>query len=580
MRGFSSGIAWLERQRWRWEAAALIVLVTALYGVRLTALPICGEEPRWACGAVQMWETGDWIVPRQQGNVFPERPPMSSWAMAIAALVRGAVDDMAVRLPSVLATVLTALVIYLYSQQFLSRGSAFLAAGMFATFGQVLQLGRMGESEALFTLFVSSSLLLWHSGCQRNWSPFLYWTLAYVLVALGALVKGIQAPVYFGCVTCVYLFFERRLRQWCSWSHVAGVAVGVTLVGIWQVPYLLATDWETVRATWFGLVKDRVGWQGLGRHLLSYPAETLVCLLPWSSLFLLALDREVRRALREMRPWMLFLGVSLAVTYPSVWWVAGARGRYYMPLYPCLAIVLGALVERAVQTAPGSVARRMLTHLARTFCIAAAVLAVIVAAALFLPGDIGSRLRQPVEFTVCFMAAACGAIAIVRWSARVADERHLRLAFAAAIGFVGLTYVGILLNVQSRDWNHPRPAVLAAKERLPDPEQLVSFGPVDHRFVYFYGHTIREAPWPDSPAELPPGITYFCFDRHLGDTPEVRLNGRGRQWSTTSGTLPFAWEEVAVVDCERRLRPRPHGVVVIGRILPQIVQQPSPEAAR
>ncbi len=78
---------------WReWEVAALLVLVGLTYFTRLGALPVCGEESRWATAAREMMASGDFIVPRQQGTVFPERPPLGSWAMALVGLFRGEVD--------------------------------------------------------------------------------------------------------------------------------------------------------------------------------------------------------------------------------------------------------------------------------------------------------------------------------------------------------------------------------------------------------------------------------------------------------------------------------------------------------
>ena len=68
----------------RWSdlgaVALLVVIVSTIYGARLGRQPIVGEESRWATGAREMLATGDWIVPRQQGVVFPERPPMTMWA--------------------------------------------------------------------------------------------------------------------------------------------------------------------------------------------------------------------------------------------------------------------------------------------------------------------------------------------------------------------------------------------------------------------------------------------------------------------------------------------------------------------
>ena len=52
------------------EVALLIVAVLAIYFSRLTALPIRGEELRRAMVVREILWTGDWIVPRQQGEPF------------------------------------------------------------------------------------------------------------------------------------------------------------------------------------------------------------------------------------------------------------------------------------------------------------------------------------------------------------------------------------------------------------------------------------------------------------------------------------------------------------------------------
>ncbi len=147
-----------------WELVALGLLVLGVYFSRLTALAICGEESRWANAAREMIATGDWIMPRQQGALFAERPPLGSWAMVLVGLARGEVDLVAVRLPSVLATLLLTWLIYGYVRRWATRFAALAAAAAYATSVQVMQLGRLGESEALFALFVGGSLLVWHAG--------------------------------------------------------------------------------------------------------------------------------------------------------------------------------------------------------------------------------------------------------------------------------------------------------------------------------------------------------------------------------------------------------------------------------
>ena len=117
------------RSWWReWEACALGLLVVTIYFTRLTALPVCGEESRWASAAREMIASGDWIVPRQQGTIFPERPPMTSWAMGLVGLARHAVDLTAIRLPSIAAILILTWLIYAYARAWMSRLGSFASA--------------------------------------------------------------------------------------------------------------------------------------------------------------------------------------------------------------------------------------------------------------------------------------------------------------------------------------------------------------------------------------------------------------------------------------------------------------------
>ena len=533
------------------EMAVLALLVGLCYLVRLAALPIAGEEGRWARGATQMIETGDWVVLRQQGQIFPERPPMSSWAMAAAGLWRGRVDDIAVRLPSVFAVLLTCWTIFWYSKTYLSRFAALASAAVYATFGQVLQLGRMGESEALFACLVSASLLIWHHGYTARYPAWFTWTSGYALAALGALVKGPQAPVYFVMVTFFYLAVTRNWKFLVHAGHLVGGLVFVCIVGAWQIPYYLATDWDCVLATWTGLAADRFSRTGVLTHMLWYPLETLVCLLPWSPLLVIYLRREFHRTLNHYQPLVLFLTLAVLITYPSVWLATGSRGRYFMPLYPCFAILIGVVIDRVLVQQQTALLRRgrlrVLLYATVVTCVAGAGVLLVSC----LPSTRLEGLRQPTTLVVALTSISVVVSCLLLWGLRSVNHRPAQLAFLSFCFFVGFCYCGPVINLQQRSWNNPRPAVRELRQNLPAADSLKSFGPVDHRFAYFYEDRITELPWPTDAAQVPEGVTYFCYNWHRGDTSQCRSSGRGRAWKTTSGTLPFEWELIANVNCGR-----------------------------
>ena len=214
----------------------LIVCVVLVYFTRVGDVTVRHEETRRGRIASEMIETGDWIVPRQQGEPFLSRPPLHNWAMAAAATVRGRMDAAAIRIPSLLAVLCTVVVIYLYSRRFFEPLGAFTAGAAYATMAQVLELGSRGETEAFFTLWITSSLVIWHANASRGTVSLRAWVAAYVLVAFGVLTKGLQAPIYFGGAVAVYMLLRGRWRELLRPAHFAGLLVCGGIVALWLVP--------------------------------------------------------------------------------------------------------------------------------------------------------------------------------------------------------------------------------------------------------------------------------------------------------------------------------------------------------
>lgn len=539
----------------------LTLVVAAIFGARLGVLPLHGEESRWAGGAALMMETGDWIVPRQQYRVFPERPPLSSWAMAGASKVCGGLNGVAVRLPSVIGIVLTMLLIFFYSRQFLEPIGALTAAGAYASMAQVLQIGRVGESESLFTLFVASSLLLWHWAYASKWPNLALWMIPYSAVALGALTKGIQAPIYFVSTIVLYLLIRRDWRTLFTWQHFAGLLLGTAIVAAWQIPFLQRTEPADTLAIWFGLVADRVGTGGMLNHLMSYPLETLACLLPWSLVLPMLFYSAVRQSVANSRDLLFFILISIAATYPSVWFSIGAKGRYFMPLYPCVAILVGLIAQAAIRSDKESLAYRVWGRFLVFMGTVAALVGLAVASANFFPQLEAIALGVEATVLVSCFSALCAAF--IFW----AKPHPTRSIFAiySIVVLMGLIYDGVAIPSREKTRADFASMLAEVRNQLPADAKLASMGAVDHRFCFYYGKTIPQLDWPAASSDVPDEIEYFCFDRRETDTAQRRTEGRGRVWTTTAGTLPFSWEEIARVPSDSRVGSKPRNHIVIGR---------------
>ena len=91
-----------------WQVLVLSLFAGALFILRLDALPLIGEETRRALIAREMEQSGDWIVPHQQGVPRLTKPPIQYWAIAVSTAWFGGESIFAIRFPSAVAVWLTA----------------------------------------------------------------------------------------------------------------------------------------------------------------------------------------------------------------------------------------------------------------------------------------------------------------------------------------------------------------------------------------------------------------------------------------------------------------------------------------
>jgi len=546
-----------------WRQAELLVLALLVIGVyftRLTDLTIRGEESRWARVAQEMIDTGDWIVPRQQVKPFPDRPPLNSWAMILASKVTGGVNLAAVRLPTVLATLLTTLLVYLYSRNFLSRLGAFASAACYATMAQVLQLGRMGESDGLLTLCMAGALFAWHWGYAVRSKAALAWPVGYFMAALAGLCKGPQGPIYFVVISGLFLAWRRDWRFLFNGWHAAGIATFAMVLGAWQVPFYWEVDAKSARAIWSegGEMSGRFDYSRFGRVLrnwAAYPFEVFACMMPWSLTLLLLPTKWMRERIGPARPMVAFLLTAIGVAFVTCWLPAESRARYFMCLYPCVAPLIGLTIQACCETSERSWWQRNWDRhlLGGTIIIGLCAVAVLCGRSWGGRGLFGLAEATSLAFVLSYSLVAALA-AFVAYRARFATGllRHQAGVLALA-GFMGLTYTGIVISLQSLASNNPVEVVRSIHELIPEGERLVSFGKIHHLFAYYYKDPILLQPLGEGEeATRMPG-EYFCFAVDPTYEPP---------------SIPFDWEPVVEISCERSRSASPRTKVVVGRCLP------------
>ena len=543
--------------RWvlEWEFWVVLLLTGLIYGSRLSEAPPSGEEPRRGQVAREMIASGDWVVPRQQGLPFLSRPPIQNWAIALVSLSRGKVDAVAIRFPSVVAILLTVTLIYAYSRTFLSRLGAMCAMVAFPTMGLVLQFGWLGETEAIYTLVVAGSLIVWRWADTTGKSPLLGWCGGYGLAALGMLSKGPQAPVYFIGGVALFLLVMRRGRELLRWHHAVGLGLFFAVWLAWQIPFYLRvgpTDAWMMLTGDIGMRFHDGSWTRTLKHFVEFPLSVAVCMLPWCVFLLAYLRRDFRRSIAFAREDVWFLALSIGFASLTCYVVPGARNRYLAPILPLIAPLIGLAAQQCCLAN----ASESLVRLRRHFFIGMGLVAaglgawIVVATALQLGP---ARGQQPVAFAIVFGMAALAAMATSFWASARPEPWRQRIGTLTIGALLGLGYIGAIVNVFVAT-RHPIAAEIAAiaAQHFPDDVQLVSIGPVDNTFLYYYGKPIKQLSETAGIGPKEPPWTYFCM-------------GCG----SNMPAFDMPYEKLGVVSCEAAYSDHPKAVVIIGRRLPK-----------
>lgn len=479
-----------------WAYAALLsAFVLLTFFPRIDDLQTRGEETRWATAAREMAATGDWIMPRQQGEPFLSRPPLGPWLIGVAAKLRGELDLAAVRLPTASAVLVLSLLIMWYSAKSLPAPWAFAAGLAFASCVQVLQLGRVAETDMVFAALVGGSMLGWRGAWRDGGPTTLSWILGYGLASVACLAKSPQAPAYFVGAAALCLLMERKLSAAWTRRHLAGIAAFLAVFFAWHWPAFQIVGFSGVKAFWTGDVKLRwvePTFQGWATHLVTYPLELIGCFLPWTIALAPLANREIRKEVFS-DPYARFAIAALAVAFPTCWLTPNARVRYFLPLFPQMAVLAGATLWTTVRV----VRPWLSTWLSRA---EASVFGSLVAcAALVFVGSVIGYERglyvSPSMASAGVFLAGCvlsGVLVLAMRSAAV-PQRVLLLTTSAAVVFsLADNFVRLPMLIAKGVDTEGMVADLRRKYDAEGP--IPSIGPVHHRFAYFYRDPIPLIP--------------------------------------------------------------------------------------
>ncbi len=326
--------------KWLWLSFGLVVVGLFLF---MGLQPLFLEEPRRAFIAMELLDNNNLWVPTQLGQPYYNKPPFFNWLLVLSAFICGGFSEWAMRLPTVFSTIGIALLIYGMGKRYVNQRFG-LQAGLLSitSAGIFFYFSTLAEIDLFYSLLTLSLFFTIFHFDQKN-QHYTLFLMVYLLTSIGFLTKGLPSLVFTALSLLTYFIYTRRFFHLFYPKHILGILLFFILTGGYYYIYAQYADpWPFLERLWGESSKRTLAGNGLTAlllHLLTFPINTWVDLLPGGILIIFIFRKNLYHAIQE-HPFIRFCFWMALINIAVYWLSPGSRQRYIYMIYPLLSILL------------------------------------------------------------------------------------------------------------------------------------------------------------------------------------------------------------------------------------------------
>lgn len=316
-------------------------------------------------GAVRDVLAGNIILPHFVPGPMVHVPPLYWWTAALDVRAFGW-TEIALRMPSIIASALTCAIVFMWAAIAMNRRIAFWSAASLLLCHFFLDAARQPRMDSMLALFVTAAAIAFEralrplredsSAAIDPRSRRLGLTLAAIWMGLGILTKGILGILLPGLVAGLYLVVRRRLRDLFRADLIVAffgaLAIGLSwYFAAYEVGGQKFLQWQLTMNLWSRFIPAEAGGAGYCVHPFWYfTPHTIAGFIPWS-VFLPALvihawprrGRKLPEAVVFTLCWFTAIFVFFSTSH-------GKCLIYILPVFPPLAVLTGVVIDTAIHS--------------------------------------------------------------------------------------------------------------------------------------------------------------------------------------------------------------------------------------
>ena len=322
----------------------LAVLVCIALFINLGSIPLFDEdEGAYAEVTQEMLRSGDLITPRLEGKPFFHKPPITYWTQVASVSVLGP-SEFAFRLPSVIASIAWAALLFLFVRRYINQRVAGFSVLFLATAVQTGLITRAAIPDALLNLFITVTMFAIYAHSQKPRRAYIL--AAYIGMALGFLTKGPVAVLIPLAVSFLFFLWQKDLKSW--WRgicHPLGWLLFLTIAMPWYLALYHRHGWQFLQEIFMvhNVGRFRSAMESHSGPFLYYVPVIVLGLMPFTTLLLKGVC-AIRQQLATPLGRFLWLWFGFVFVFFSL---AGTKLHHYVVYgYVPLLIFMGQAVDR------------------------------------------------------------------------------------------------------------------------------------------------------------------------------------------------------------------------------------------
>jgi 4-amino-4-deoxy-L-arabinose transferase-like glycosyltransferase len=488
----------IERLFTSFSPLLLTAILLIFIGIGLRD-PWPADEPRFALIAKEMVESGQWFFPARAEELYPDKPPVFMWSIAIFYWITGSLR-LSFLLPSALSGLLTVFLVYDIGKRLWDKKIGLIAGWLLLFSFQFLLQSKTAQIDATVCAFITIGCYGILRFCLVD-GQYRWYAIAWFFMGIGVITKGVGfLPLLMLIPYAIYRFKTRgnthvAMKPW--WAWLAGPLIMLGAIGLWFMPMLIivASSDNVV----YELYRDNILFtQTVTRYTDSWhhlkPAWYYVTsvipifwlplslLLPWLIKPWVAAVKQADARVILPIGWVLLVLIFFSIS-------PGKRGVYILPALPMLALSIAPFCAFFLGS---KIAKNSLFGIS----LLLSCVLIIIAMLGLLDVHAISQLTQKIDIEPCYLFLGIGGLSLFGTFVLRRYSRWIAWPVFFSVLWMGYSTYGYHLRNQL---SIPLPIYIKAQQLIDSKsrlalidfsEQFILFSP--YPIVHFGYHTALE----------------------------------------------------------------------------------------